>query len=76
VSKANRRFYRTTLLGIAAMASLVWVAVDQFGISWEEMLELFLGTLMIVGVVIAVAGLMVGAWLGIRKLLQRDSREP
>lgn len=76
MSRAGRRYYRTIILGVAALASLVWVAVDQFGLSWDEMLELFLGTLMLVGAVIAVAGLFVGAWLGIRKLLRKYAGEP
>lgn len=76
MSKTNRRYYRTILLGTAALGSLVWVAVDQFGIPWKDMLELFLGTLMFVGLFIAVAGLLVGLWLGLRRLIQKDSREP
>jgi hypothetical protein len=76
VSKINRRYYRTILLGVAALAALVWVAVDQFGIPWGEMLELFLTTLLVLSVFIAAAGLLVGFWLGLRKLLHRDTREP
>jgi peptidoglycan biosynthesis protein MviN/MurJ (putative lipid II flippase) len=76
VSRAARRYYRTILLGTAAMGALVWAAVDQFGIPWEEMLELFLWTLLVAGLVIALAGLLVGAWIGVRKLLQKDSRSP
>lgn len=53
------------------MAALVWAAVDQFGISWEEILQLFLGTLIVVGLVILVAGVFVGLWIGVRKLLRR-----
>ena len=30
MSRANRRYYRTILLGIAAMGTLVWAAIDQF----------------------------------------------
>lgn len=71
MGRANRRYYRTILLGIAAMAALVWAAVDQFGISWEEILQLFLGTLIVVGLVILVAGVFVGLWIGVRKLLRR-----
>lgn len=76
MSKANRRYLRTILLGTAALGSLVWVAVDQFGIPWEEMLELFLGIVLAVGLVIAAAGLFVGAWLGLRKLVQKGPRDP
>ncbi len=71
MTKASRRYYRTLVLGVAALGALVWAAVDQFGIPWSEMLELLLGTLLVVGVVIAVAGVAVAAWLGLRKLLQK-----
>lgn len=69
MSRANRRYYRTILLGIAAMGTLVWAAIDQFGIPWQEMLDLFLVTLLVAGLVIAVAACCVAAWLVLRKLL-------
>ena len=71
MSRAARKYYRTILLGVAAMAALLWAAVDQFGISWDEMLELFLVTLSVVLLVIAAAAVAVGLWLGLRKLLGR-----
>jgi hypothetical protein len=71
MSRANRRYYRTIILGVVAMAALVWVAVDQFGISSEEMLELFLATLLVVALVIVAAALAVLLWVGLRKILAR-----
>lgn len=56
------------------MAALVWVAVDQFGISRREMGELFLATVMVVAVIIGAAGLVAAMWMGLRKLRAR-SRE-
>ena len=72
MSRAGRKYYRTVLLGIAAMAALVWAAVDQFGIAWEEMLDLFLVTLVVIGIVILVAALFALVWIGVRKLLRGD----
>ena len=72
MTKASRRFYRTTLLGLAAMAVLIWAAMDQFGISRGDMAQLFFGTLVAAAMIIACAGLMVLFWVGLRKLLQRD----
>jgi hypothetical protein len=72
VTKASRRFYRTTLLGLAAMGVLIWAAMDQFGISRGEMTQLFVGTLVAAGVTIVLAGLMALLWVGLRKLLRRD----
>lgn len=76
MSRAARRYYRTIVLGTAALATLIWAAVDQFGIPWEEMLELFLGTVILAGFTIGLAGLLVGAWIGLRKLLQKGRRGP
>ena len=54
------------------MASLIWVAIDQFGISHREMTELFLGTVLIAVLVILCAAVVVLLWVGLRKLLRRD----
>jgi len=67
--RGPRRYYRTLFLGVAALAALVWVAVDQFEIPWEDMRELMLFTLLVMGLVICVAALGAAAWLGLRKLL-------
>ncbi|MEP5569632.1 MAG: hypothetical protein ABJN62_17450 [Halioglobus sp.] len=72
MGKASRKYYRTLLLGVAAMAALVWSAVDQFGIPWEEMLDLLLVTVAVIAVVIALSAVSVGLWLGLRKLLGKD----
>jgi alkylhydroperoxidase/carboxymuconolactone decarboxylase family protein YurZ len=50
------------------MAALVWAAVDQFGITRQEIGELFLGVVLVVGLVIAAAALMVLLWVGLRRL--------
>ena len=72
MSRAQRRYLRTLILGIAAMATLVWAAVDQFDITWEEMRQLFVAVLVGALVVIALAALGAGLWMGIRRLLGND----
>ena len=72
MSRAGRKYYRTVFLGIAAMATLVWAAVDQFGIAWEEILDLFLATLVAIGIVILAAALFALVWIGVRKLFGGD----
>ena len=72
MNRAGRKYYRTVLLGIAALAALVWAAVDQFGISWEEMLDLFLVTLAAIGIVILAAALFALIWIGVRNLFGGD----
>ena len=68
MNKAARKYYRTILLGIAAMAALVWAAVDQFGIAWEEILQLFLTTLAVLLLVIVAAAVTVGLWQMLKRL--------
>ena len=72
MSRAARRYVRTILIGTFALAALVWMAVDQFGVSQEEMLELMLVTGLVVVLVIALAGTAALVWVGIRKLLRGD----
>lgn len=72
MSRATRRYYRTIVLGVCAMAALIWVAVDQFGISRQDIMQLFLGTVLVALLVIAVAALMTLLWVGLRRLLRRS----
>lgn len=72
MSRASRRYYRTILLAVLAMASLIWVAIEQFGISEREMTELFVGTVLIAVLVIFCAAIIAMLWIGLRKLLRRD----
>lgn len=71
MSRASRRYFRTIVLAVLAMASLIWVAIDQFGISQREMAELFVGTVLIAVLVIICAAIVVLLWVGLRKLLRR-----
>lgn len=73
MSRASRRYYRTIILGVLAMASLIWVAMDQFGISQQEMTGLFLGSVLVTVGVIVFAALVALLWISIRKLLRRES---
>lgn len=73
MSRASRRYYRTIILGVLAMAALIWVAMDQFGISQQEMTGLFLGTVLVAVGVIVFAAVVALLWIGIRKLLRRES---
>ena len=71
MSRASRRYYRTILLGVLALGTLVWVAVDQFGVPPRELADLFLATLLVVSLVIGAAALVVLLWVGLRRLRQR-----
>ncbi len=73
MSKANRRYIRTIVLAVLAMSSLIWAAIDQFGISPQEMLDLFLATAIGAGGIILAAGIVVALGLGLRKLINRKN---
>jgi len=75
VTPANRRYYRTVLLGIAAMAALVWSAIDQFDLAPQEMLSLFMGIVIAIVSVIALAAVCAGLWVSLRSLLRGRSRD-
>ncbi len=72
MSRAQRRYLRTVLLGVAAMATLIWAAVDQFAISWAEIRQLFVVTLIGVLVIMVCAGLGVAIWQLLRRLIGRS----
>ena len=72
MGKSSRKYYRTIILGVAAMAALVWAAVDQFGIPWEDMLDLMLVTLAVISIVIVAAAVAFALWLGLSRLLRKD----
>jgi hypothetical protein len=55
-----------------AMAALVWAAMDQFGISQQEMTELFLGVVLVAVLVILCAAVIVLLWVTLRKWLRRN----
>jgi hypothetical protein len=72
VNRANRRYYRTIVLGVMAMAALVWAAMDQFGISRQEMTGLFLGVVLVAVLVIFCAGAIALLWVTLRKWMRRS----
>ena len=73
--KSQMRYYRTIFLGVAAMGMLIWSAMDQFDISRQEMLSLFIATVLTILAVILSAAIMAGVWIGIRKLLRRTESD-
>jgi hypothetical protein len=72
-AKAARRYYRSIIISVVALAALVWVAVDQFDIAREEILELFVGSLLALLLVVAGAGAAAFLWILLRKFFRRDN---
>lgn len=56
------------------MATLIWAAVDQFGIPWEDMLDLLLASLLMMLAIIVAAAVCFGLVVGLRRLI-RGPRE-
>lgn len=75
LASSRRRYHRTIFLGVAAMVLLIWTAVDQFGISWREMSNLFISIIIGVVALIALAGLFTAVWVGLRRVTRRSSRK-
>jgi len=74
VNKGKWRFLRTLVISVFCLAALLWLAVGQFGVSPEELLELFFTAGLVVLLVIAMAGIAALLWVGLLKLL-RGRRE-
>ena len=72
-AKAARRYYRSIIISVVALAALVWVAVDQFDIAREEILELFVASLLALLLVVAGAGAAAFLWILLRKFFRRDN---
>ena len=72
MSRARSRYYRSVIISVLALAALVWLAVDQFGIAREEIQELFLGSLLVVLLVVVAAGAAALLWVLVRKVMRRD----
>jgi hypothetical protein len=72
LSKANRRFIRTVILSVLAMSSLIWVSIDQFELSLEEMLTLLYATAIGAGVIIGFAAIVVTLLNVLRKLRSQE----
>ena len=71
MNRRQRRYYRTVLLGVAAMGTLIWAAIDQFDIPPADMLHFFLVSILATAVVIVCAALVAGLWLLLRSALRR-----
>ncbi|MEM8564408.1 MAG: hypothetical protein AAGF57_19365 [Pseudomonadota bacterium] len=67
MSKQSRRFIRSILLGCSALALLIWVAVDQFDIPTDTMLQLALVTGLVMLMIITMAAVLAFLWIVLRR---------
>lgn len=70
MKKGKWRALRTLVISVFCLAALLWIAVRQFAVRPEELLELLLATALVVLLVIALAGVAALLWVGLRKLLR------
>jgi hypothetical protein len=70
MTRASRRYWRTFILGMMALGTLVWAAVDQFGIPIAEINKLFLAIILGVVLVVLSAAAAILLWQGLRKLIR------
>ena len=71
MKRGYKRYRRTIILAVLAMGSLIWAAIDQFGVPPEEMGRLFLYSAAGVLFIIVAAGVTVGLFQGLKRLLGR-----
>lgn len=62
---------RTVFLGVLATAVFVWAAIDRFDVPPAELAWLLLYCVIGVGAVVVLAGLSLGLFIGVRRLLAR-----
>ena len=75
VTRADRKFYRTIVLGLVALGVLVWAAMDRFGVSRGEVVDIFVGTLLVVSVTIFTAALCAVCWIATRQWYRRSDSD-
>jgi membrane protein DedA with SNARE-associated domain len=76
MSKAKARYRRSIIIWILALASMVWVAVDQFDIPPEDMAWLLVYTVVVVAAIILCAAVAVAVLVGLKKLLGKTDQTP
>jgi len=74
MNKARSRYYRSIVISMLALAALLWLAVDQFGIPGEEIRQLLLASVLVVALVVAAAAAATLLWVLLRKLVRRNRR--
>lgn len=56
------------MLGVLAMATLLWAAVDQFGVAPSDLFDLLIAVVVAALIIVAVAAIAAAIWVGLRKL--------
>ncbi|MFK7977070.1 MAG: hypothetical protein AB8C02_13115 [Halioglobus sp.] len=71
MTPAQKRYYRTLFLGVAAMGALAWGAMDQFDLSASEMGESLFVAFLLIAALAVIGAVIAGFWVLLRTLLNR-----
>jgi hypothetical protein len=72
MSSKRKRALRTLVLGLLATIALLWGAAELVGVPWGNLASLLIGAFLGVAVLIITAGVLVGLFKLVAKLLKKN----
>jgi hypothetical protein len=72
MSSKRKRALRTLVLGLLATVALLWGAAELVGVPWGNLASLLIGAFLGVAVLIITAGVLVGLFKLVAKLLKKN----
>ena len=72
MSSKRKRALRTLVLGLLATAALLWGAAELVGVPWGNLASLLISAFLGVAVLIITAGVLVGLFKLVAKLLKKN----
>ena len=72
MSSKRKRAFRTLVLGLLATVALLWGAAELVGVPWGNLASLLISAFLGVAVLILTAGVLVGLFKLVAKLLNKN----
>ena len=72
MSSKRKRALRTLVLGLLATVALLWGAAELVGVPWGNLASLLISAFLGVAVLIVTAGVLVGLFKLVAKLLKKN----
>jgi hypothetical protein len=72
MSSKRKRALRTLVLGLLATVALLWGAAELVGVPWGNLASLLISAFLGVAVLIITAGVLVGLFKLVAKLLKKN----
>ena len=72
MSSKRKRALRTLVLGLLATVALLWGAAELVGVPWGNLASLLISAFLGVAVLILTAGVLVGLFKLVAKLLKKN----